>query len=143
MWKEIVKRLKGKYGVELEPPLDEDNIRSVVEGLELGKEFVDFYIVTNGLSLGWFRVLPIQDRSRTKKTWDSLQRANDPKTTKYDLDEQFLERFTAFADIGARECAVYDKTDGTIWYEEGQEYHQTNLSLEGFIELCLKEATEL
>ena len=143
MWKETIKSIARSYDVELEPPLDEKSIRLVTEELELGEEFIDLYSATNGLSLGWFRVLPIQDSVRIKKTWDGLQRANDPKTSKYELDEEFLGRFVVFAETGPGECAVWDKTDGTIWYEEGEEYHQTNLSLKKFVELCLREVTEL
>lgn len=143
MWTETVKILKSRYRVDLLPPTDPESIENVIKNLELGDEFKDLYNATNGLTLDWFRVLPIRDESNIKRTWDSLEKANNSETSKFELTEEFLKRFVAFAEVGFKECALYDKSDGSIWYEEGNEFHKTDLSLEEFVELCLKEVTEL
>ena len=62
--------------------------------------------------------MPIEDPSDMKHTWDSIQKANDPDRSKFEVDQEFLSRFVIFAEIGASECAVFDKTDGSIWFEE-------------------------
>ena len=54
-----------------------------------------------------------------------------------------MKRFVVFAEIGTGTCAVYDKRDGTIWYEEDGQLNQTDLSFEEFIETCVIEASEL
>ena len=143
MWSETVKKLQVKYEVELLPPKDSKSVELIIKKLGLGDEFIDFYNATNGLTSGWFSMLPIRDDSNIKRTWDSLERANAPKASKFELTGDFLERFVAFAAVGLNECALYDKSDGSIWYEEDNEFHQTDLSLEEFVELCLKEVKDL
>jgi hypothetical protein len=110
----------------------------------LPKELKKLLMVTNGLSLGWFRVLPIKDDQELKGTWDDLERANNINTSRFlSRDPNLLDRFFVFAEIGGTRSAAFDKKDGTIWYEEDNEMVQTDLNLEDFIQLSLKEVKEL
>lgn len=112
--------------------------------MDLPQDLWDFYARTNGLDSGWLKVLPLADATTIKRTWDSLQRANDPsKTAYFGGDEELLHRFLIFAALDAVRCAAFDRSDGTIWYEEDGELQQTDLNLSDFIELCLREVREL
>lgn len=103
----------------------------------------EFYKITNGLSAGSFKILPVVDAADIKRTWDSVQRANDAGSTKFlARSSELLKRFIVFAEIGPGRAAAFDRTDGSIWYEEDAELRQTNLSLEGFIETVLREIAE-
>jgi hypothetical protein len=105
--------------------------------------FSDLYALTNGFAHDWFRVLPIEDIGNPKKTWDSLQRANDPTRSKFFRDNpDILQRFMVFAEISGGNCAMLDRTDMTIWYQEG-DLHQTDLNLIEFILTEFREVGEL
>jgi len=105
-------------------------------------ELKELLKITNGLVCRSFRLFSVFDHTRTKKTWDSLQRANDTeKTNALGGDKDLLSRFLVFADIG-NGFAVWDRTDGTIWFEENgsQDLVQTDLSLREFVELMVINA---
>ncbi len=141
---ENITRLKATYSFKSGRPLPVPRVKTVLANLGLGSDFEEFYSVVNGLFLEWFTVLPIYDPSSPKTTWDSLQRANDPEHSKYQIDDaEFLHRFTIFAEMGAGAFAACEKSTGTIWYEEDGDLHQTDLCLSGFIETCLREVAEL
>lgn len=140
---EKIDDLKKKYGFKTIKPLSREVIEGLVSILGLNAAFLELYLITNGLSHGWFRILPIEDPSNIKDTWDSIQKANDADKSKFELDEDFLNRFVVFAEIGAGECAVFDRTDGSIWFEEDEELQKTDMDLAYFIETCLKEVEEL
>lgn len=104
----------------------------------------EFYQSFNGLTSGWFALLAVENPDDIKHTWDGIQRANDPLKTKYlDGDTALLQRFLVFAHLDALQCAAYDRSDGSIWYEQESELVQTDLSLEQFIETCLREVKGL
>lgn len=108
---------------------------------DLPAELDAFYKITNGLAAGSFKILPIEDETDKKRTWDSLQRANDVRTTRFlGRSVQMLESFIVFADIGVGRAAAISRSDGSIWYEDDGELRQTDLSLEAFIETSLREA---
>ena len=140
---EKINDLQSKYGFKKIKPLSRDVIEALVSKLGLNAAFLELYLITNGLSHEWFRILPIEDPSNIKSTWDSIQKANEADKSKFELDEEFLSRFVAFAEIGVGECAVFDKTDGSIWFEENEELQKTDMDLTDFIETCLKEVEEL
>ena len=142
-WNEIIDELQIKYEFKKIPPLSQTEVGANIGGLGLGSDFIKFYLVTNGLSCEWFRILPIEDPNNIKNTWDGLKKANDLNKTKFEVDECFLDRFVVFAEIGGGQCAVFDKLDGSIWYEEEEEFVKTDLTLKSLIEICLKEVKEL
>lgn len=89
-------------------------------------------------------MLPIYDDADVRRTWDSVQRANDPRLTSFlAQDAELLRRFLVFAGLNAGGCAVIDRADGSLWYEEQDELHQTSLTLPTFIETCLREVRDL
>ena len=135
--------LQKIHGFKKLEPVRKDIMDALITFLGLNAPFLDLYLFSNGLTHEWFKVLPIEDPENLKKTWDSIQKANDLSKSKFDVDQDFLNRFVIFAEIGAGECAVFDKTDGTIWFEQSGELHKTDLDLEGFVEICLKEVKEL
>jgi hypothetical protein len=118
-----------------------DAARAQVNGLPAALQ--EFYGTTNGLVAGSFIVLPLEDPTDIRRTWDSIQRANDPKATKFLAQSaELLGRFIVFADIGVGQAAAFDRTDGSIWYEEDGKMRQTDLSLDAFVGTVLREISE-
>ncbi len=131
------------HAVKLQPPLDEGEIVRQLSALAAPSgEMLDFFRYTNGLEKEWFKVFPLEDKTNVKRTWDSIQRANDHLKSSFLSDHRELfERFLVFASIGGGNCALIDRTDGTLWYQD-QGLHQTDMSLIDFIEIELKEVSE-
>ncbi|HEX2835649.1 MAG TPA: SMI1/KNR4 family protein [Thermoanaerobaculia bacterium] len=96
------------------------------------------YSITNGVVAANVEILPLFDRGELKRTWESLERANDVATSDYVDDAEFLKRFLIFADLGGG-FAAFDRTDGTIWYSEDDDLHQVDVDLRQFLDLLLKE----
>lgn len=106
----------------------------------LPAELSELLTISNGIACRSFRLYSAFDRTHVKKTWESLQRANDSsKTQALGGDQELLSRFLVIADIG-NGFAVWDRTDSTIWFEEihDENLHQTDLSLREFVELMVQ-----
>ena len=137
-------RLLASYSVRRLTPRPVDVITRELNVLGLAEEFYVLYMISNGLNFGRFRMLPIESSEDPKRTWDSLQRANNPKLSKYlGADVGLLKRLAVFADIGFGDCAAFDRQEPSIWYEEDGELHQTQVTLLEFLETNLREAAEL
>ena len=109
---------------------------------ELPRDLKELLTRTNGLVCRSFRVFSAFDPQQPKKTWESLQRANDPtKTQALGGDRELLRRFLVFADIGGG-TAAWDRTNDSIWFEEtrGDELRQTDLALRTFVETMCRNA---
>ncbi len=132
------------FNVKKTKPLPIHEITSELDQLgPVPGDLIDFYKVTNGVTFEWFKIFPIEDKSNIKKTWNSLQRANDLKKSNFlDRDEELFKRFLIFASISGGNCALIDRTDFTIWYEE-DDLFDTDLSLFEFIEIGFKEVRDL
>lgn len=144
-WHDRLDSWKRKYGCRALPPLETSEIESAAVRIGgIPAQLRNFYEQCNGLSCEWFRVLPIESQRDVKRTWNGISRANDPLTTSFlGADRELLRRFLVFASLDAGRCAVIDRTDESIWFEEADELSQTDLDLAGFIEYCLKEVMEL
>lgn len=144
-WQEVIDSWSDRYGCTIHSPVEAKFLDEAVSQLgSFPTELFELYKHCNGLNLRWFKVLPIEDKKSIKQTWDGLRRANDPKKTEYlGRSQKLLWRFLVFADLGGRTCAVIDRTDGSIWYQENGKLHQTNLTVLDFIDTTLKEAKEL
>jgi hypothetical protein len=97
---------------------------------------------SNGLVHRSFRLYSAFDPRNSKKTWESLQRANDAaKTDALAADHDLLERFLVFADIGNGH-AMLERGNGSIWFEESQDDHvrQTDLGFRDFLETMVRNA---
>ncbi len=142
--KEELKQLSDKYGFQLMPPAPADLREETYSALKMPKSLRQFYSVANGITHEWFRIPPISDPNRIKKTWNSIQRINDPNTSRYLDDEpEFLERFLVFAELSGPDYGAFDREDSTIWYSEGDNLHETDLDLLTFIQIGLREVDEL
>jgi hypothetical protein len=53
-------------------------------------------------------------------------------------DKSILNRFLVFADIGGTRCALFDRTDGSIWFEDEEQLSRTDMSLFEFIDALLQ-----
>jgi len=110
---------------------------------KLPKELENLYYLTNGAEGENFRILPLFRKDDPKKTWDSLERANDINSTKFRIGEDLLSRFLVFGEIGGLNCVMYDRHDQSIWYEDEEGYHKTDLSLKEFIEGLVSEEADV
>lgn len=102
----------------------------------------DFLFVTNGLVCRSFRMLSAFDPDRRKKTWESLQRFNDPaKTRALGSDPGLLRRFLVFADIGGG-YAAWDRSRDSVWFEESHhdKLRETDFTLREFVETMVRKA---
>ena len=137
----VLEILTRKFDCKIFPPTNEKDIISA-EALigPFPKILKDLYEITNGIEADNFRFLPVFNNNNIKLTWDSINRANNVNDTKFSLNKELLDRFIIFAEIGALHCAFMDKKDETIWFEDDEGYHQTDLQLEEFITICLKDS---
>lgn len=109
---------------------------------ELPSELEQLLRVTNGLTCRTFRLYPLFDESNPKKTWDSLQRVNDPANSDaLGGDIELHKRFLVFADIGGGH-AMLDRRGRRIWYAEAQDedISETDLTFREFIETMVRNA---
>ena len=131
-----LEKYKNMYGCSCFSPVVDGKLMMIKSNLS---DLYEFYRLSNGIEYENFRILPFYDPNNPKKTWDSLERANDPHTTKFSLDGDLLNKFFVFAELGASHCAMYDRIDGSIWYEDDEGYHRTTMNLKEFVELSLLE----
>lgn len=141
MWIERLREIS--HDVEFMPPATAAVLADAELVLgELPSKLKDMLSYSNGLVCRSFRVLSAFDQENPKKTWDSLQRANDvEKTRALGGDRDLLARFLVFADIGGG-FAFWDRTDCSIWFEElgSNDLRQTDLSFEAFVEGMVRDA---
>ncbi len=138
--------LRAKYGFSTKKPLSDDILTSRLKSLGVESlDGIEFYRNTNGMTYEWFEVFPLYDKQNLKNTWNSLERINDPEHSSYlkGYPSEVRSRFLVFASIGGDGCALIDRNDSSIWFEENEELHQTDLSLMEFIEMMCKEVSEL
>ena len=144
-WTRLIDAAKTKYGVRTFPALPDERIRQVLTSLEVENSGLEsLYRTTNGLVYEWFKVIPIEDSCEIKRTWDGLAQANDPKHSKYlGGNDALLKRFVVFVEIGPSQAGVIERSSGKIWYEEDGDLHETDLTLQEFVEQSLREVAEL
>ena len=142
LW-ERVERWKTAYGAKTRRGATDDLLMGAEQIIgELPGDLKELLRITNGVSAHSFKLFPVLDRNDVRSTWESLQRVNDPTTTSYLAnDADLLRRFLVFSDIGGGDCAVIDRKDQSIWYEEDGDLHQTDLDVVSFVEASLKEQT--
>jgi hypothetical protein len=133
-----------QHQVRVRTPLSVEEIDRQLAALKVEiSDLREFYLLTNGLDKEWFQIFPLVDAANIKKTWESLSRANTLGETPYLRNHpELLERFLVFASISGGNCAVLDRTDQSIWFQEDG-LHQTDFSLYEFIETELREVAEL
>jgi hypothetical protein len=141
-WSTRLKNWKAQHHCRVLPPVEVSVIEATEDSLgSLPPDLAAFYGAANGLAAEAIRVLPIEDSADPKRTWDSVGRANDPSKTRFlGRDADLLERFLIFAVLEGDSVAAFDRADGSIWYEEAGELHQTDLTLEDFIDRVLRES---
>ena len=138
-----LKQLEVQFpDLELFPPALPEMISEAERAIgPLPKDLEELLACSNGLVCRSFRVFSALDGRHIKKTWESLQRANDNTPGTILKDSNLTDRFLVFADIG-NGAALLDKTDGTIWYTEAkdEDIRQTSLLFREFIETMLENA---
>ena len=145
VWELHLHELGKQYDFKTRRPFVGDVRRIFAQEFHVNsEELCDFYTATNGLSAEWFVIFPILDSTDITHTWNDLRRVNSLTSSPYlAADPSLFNRFFVFSDIGATQCATIDRQDGTIWFEQDGEMHQTSLDLKGFVERCLLEVKEL
>lgn len=143
MW-QTIERWKSTYGARTRHGVLDEQLTEAERAIgTLPSTLRELLRITNGLSLNSFKLFPVFDTTDAKNTWESLQRMNDPVATRYlGKDPTLLKRFLIFSDIGGGDCAVIDRSDGSIWYEDKGELNQTDFDVVGFIEASLREQAE-
>lgn len=134
-----------EHGCHTLNPASAGAIAAVVEKVgPLPDDLHSLYLLTNGLSYEWFEIIPIEDPSNIKHTWNGLAKANVPTPDNFfGQMPELTTRFLAFARLDAGRNAFFDRVGGSIWFEEDEEIHQTNLSLCDFVDVVIREVDEL
>jgi hypothetical protein len=137
----LVKLRESAQDLETGVPAPEDAIAAAESIVgPVAPEQRELYSIANGLSCRSFRLFPVFVESAARKTWDSIQRANNP-TDAFSGDVSLLKRFLVFADIG-NGFAMIDRTDGSLWFEEANsdDLRQTDLDFRGLVDLLVRQA---
>lgn len=138
-----LKQLQTQFPeLDLLPPAPPEVIADAESAVgALPGELGELLACSNGLVVRSFRVFSALDRHHIKKTWESLQRANEGTPGTVLKDSDLTDRFLVFADIG-NGVALLDKSDGTIWYTETDDaqIRQTDFSFREFIETMIENA---
>ena len=144
-WKEKLSGWASTFDCRVRSPLSGEQVADKLSRLGNVPGFVyEFYRACNGLESDWFVILPLEDASDMRRTWNSIGRANDVDKTRFlGGDPELLERFLVFASLSGLTCAVVDRQTGSIWFEEDGDLHETDMALEEFIEVTLKEVRDL
>jgi hypothetical protein len=145
IWSDKLAEWVERYGCTTFPPAELAALTAAEKAVgPLPTDLRNFYQLTNGLSVEGLRVLPVETPSDIKRTWDGLRRANDLEKTQFlGRDPSLLQRFLIFAVLSGNVCAVFDRGDSSLWYEEGGELQQTDLDLAGLLEAALKELRDI
>lgn len=140
-WSSLLDKWSSTFALKRFPPANEKALAIASEHVSgLPAQLEALYHESNGLVAGPFKILPIEERTDARRTWDSLSRANDVRHSRFlGRSPQLLGRFLVFSDIGAGRAGAIDRTDGSIWFEEEGTLRQTDLSLDRFIEMNLME----
>jgi hypothetical protein len=138
-------RWRETYHCRTAAPLGPPRVVAVLSELRaLDTDLLPLYRACNGIRAEWFEVLPIEDPTNLKQTWDGLLRANDISKTRFlSRDPHLLSKFVVFASHDAGQCSVIDRSDNSVWFEENGELHLLSVGLLPFIETCLREVVEL
>ena len=110
---------------------------------QISSELSNLLRISNGLKFEWFTLYPVYIDTEKKQTWDSLQRANDPTTSKFTDDSEFLEKFLIVSELSGNNFAVICKADNTIWFTDEGELSQTDLDIWEFLKVITREVNEL
>jgi len=142
--KNDLQMLRKEYGFAFSPVVSIELRNIAFKSLDIPNSLHPFYDVTNGITYEWFRIAPIYDTAQRKRTWDSIERLNDPVTSKYLKGEHdFLKKFFIFAELSGPDYAAINRKDDTIWYTQYDSLHETDLDLLNFIKTCLQEVDKL
>src|SRR3954462_1666112 len=134
-----------RFPLKVRKGVDRSTITEVEREVgDLPEDLRSFYQVANGLRYEWFNFLPIELQTDIKDTWDGLKRANSKQTRKcWRGSDEDLRRFLVIAEIGGGHCACLDRSNGSIWFQDEEGLHQTDLTLAEFVETSLREVAEL
>ena len=145
LWTVTLLKLAERYPITTRSGVDEQCLADAEA--DIGKLPADvrwFYRTTNGLRYEWFNVLPVEQKNDIKHTWDGIKRANNVSTSKFQgFTPELLKRFLIVAEIGGGYCACICRDDGSLWFEDADGIHQTDLTFAEFLETTLREVAEL
>ncbi|MCP3994788.1 MAG: SMI1/KNR4 family protein [bacterium] len=141
MWEELIKEWVERYDCTFLPPVDPNRLSEASSALRIPRSLQELYRACNGLELEWFRLFPLEDQGNLKRTWDSLERANDHQIARFlGGNKGLLDRFLVFASMAVDSCACLERETGAIWYQAAEKLHDTDFVLNEFIASSLREA---
>jgi hypothetical protein len=145
-WSKEVAQWARTYGAKIQSGASDERIAATETTVgPLPDELRALLRASNGIRGDTFSVLPVFNPNLAKTTWNSLERTNDARTTKFSMfegDEELLKRFLVFVDIGGSRCGAFDRVRRTYWFEDDDELVETNLDLVGFIDALFREETQ-
>ena len=92
-WDEKINLWKNCFSLKTFPPASDLMIQDAKTKVkDFPKILEGLFKVSNGLNMNGIKVLPIENYSNLKQTWDSIQRANDPKVRWPHLSRPKIEK---------------------------------------------------
>ncbi|MDX2241995.1 MAG: SMI1/KNR4 family protein [Leptolyngbyaceae cyanobacterium bins.302] len=109
-WKTVVADWQTRYHFSVPNPVEPQVLNEVEAKLGgLPTELKSLYQFCNGITSGWFKVLPVEDPTDIKHTWDGIRRANDSVKPSYlEQNQELLQQVLVFASLDAGQCAAID-----------------------------------
>lgn len=122
-------------------------MKPVVDLSKEGKEILaslpedigTFYSKTNGILGESFKILPFYDRAYPKKTWDSIERANNLEATKFLISPEILKDFIIIGNLTGLSSLMVSKKDQSLWFEDKDEFNKLKIDFNLLLDKLLEE----
>ena len=126
---ELIKKNK-ELRVELFAPVDSSKLTEFekIYG-KMPSPLKELYLETNGICSDKLVILPFFDNSDTKRTWDSIERANNFEKSRFSVESDILRDFLIFGDIGAGYGLMIHKATEKLWYEDIDGWYEIDIPL--------------
>lgn len=105
----------------------------------LPKDLIMFYEETNGILGESFKILPFYDQKYPKKTWDSIERANNLETTKFLINSKVLKDFIIIGNLTGLSALMVSKKDQSLWFEEKDEFSKLKIGFSLLLDKLIEE----
>jgi hypothetical protein len=139
--------------MSLENVLINPKIKTLVPLINLSKEgkeilsllpddLISFYGKTNGILGESFKILPFYDPQDPKKTWDSIERANNLEATKFLIDSELLKDFIIIGTLTGLHVLMISKKDHSLWVEDSEEFSKLKIDFYSLLDKLIDEEGE-
>jgi len=143
-WNKKINKWGAFKNCQLFPPASPQSVEAAIKSVgDIPDCLKYFWLSTNGIIINSLKILPVENfknKKTIKQTWDSIQRANDEKKTRFLSSSLILLKdFIVFSDIGVGYAGLISRRNKSIWFEDIDCIRETSSCLEDFISSFLNE----